>query len=383
MISLVMLLTPWAHAQASPRVDDLVDTASPRVDDLVDAESLALEIIEACTDRRDCAYDRHELGGAFLVRATAAAVLRGEVDTVAAANARLLVPSLALAWDELMPSVDSSAPDAWVVAWLPSVTPAGDLDTESGAPAAVSERLSARRGDRVARVGLTGSGGSDFRTGGLVFDARSNPVRGLGLLTGFDVGLDSSRIATETREALGIDVPAINGRRVSANLGIGPRWTAPEGSEFLIYFGASYGTSWASHATFKAITDEGFYLSPAIHHIGLSLGLLGVWSVAPHFSVRTDLSLASVKRVMAARHHGRRSPPPGWWPEVDRSERDGIADDHVITQLALELHRDLGERAFLYGGLETRIVTVLDVQAVPEHMTDIYLWPRLGVGWGF
>ncbi|MFK7927905.1 MAG: hypothetical protein AB8H79_06935 [Myxococcota bacterium] len=103
-------------------------------DNLPAEERRSTRIIKQCEDL-NCRWDRNELGRAFLVRAAAAAVLRGQVDERAAANARLLVPDEAALWEGLLATDTDSPPDPWVRDWLVARELAhGDLELDPPPP---------------------------------------------------------------------------------------------------------------------------------------------------------------------------------------------------------------------------------------------------------
>lgn len=105
------MIGPWtlAAALAAPDEPSELQATSER----------AARIIEACRDQPACEHDREVLGEAFLAQAVAAAVLRGEIDATAAANARALVPQRATLWRDLLSS-EGGPEDAepWVRAWI-------------------------------------------------------------------------------------------------------------------------------------------------------------------------------------------------------------------------------------------------------------------------
>lgn len=90
--------------------------ASVDPSELVEAEVAAAALIEDCEHRGiACDVSRESLGEAYLVRAIASVLLRGEVDPVASANAHLLVPHRTDAWTGLLGG--AMEPDPFLYAW--------------------------------------------------------------------------------------------------------------------------------------------------------------------------------------------------------------------------------------------------------------------------
>jgi hypothetical protein len=86
-------------------------------DDVAAAEAAADARITACRALpASCVGEERELARAFLVKVTAASVLRGEIVRVSAANARLLDRGVVEDWSSLLDADESVQPDPWVVA---------------------------------------------------------------------------------------------------------------------------------------------------------------------------------------------------------------------------------------------------------------------------
>lgn len=82
-----------------------------------EAEREAIDLIDRCRlDPGACRGETTALARAFLIRATAASLLRGELDPVATVDARLLDAALTDAWAAMLPDAHGVQPDPWVVA---------------------------------------------------------------------------------------------------------------------------------------------------------------------------------------------------------------------------------------------------------------------------
>ncbi len=92
-------------------------TVSPLPANLSEAEVDAEHAISGCKVVRDCGLDANQLGAAFLIRAAAAAVLRGELDLQSVANGMYLADGTYRAWKAIIPDADEVSPEEWVVKW--------------------------------------------------------------------------------------------------------------------------------------------------------------------------------------------------------------------------------------------------------------------------
>jgi hypothetical protein len=148
--------------------------------ELAVAEIEADVVIERCQE--SCFETREELGRAFLTRAAAAAVLRGEIDAAAAANGRFLAPAIAEQWAAVLPAADEREPDTWVVSWAKEDPAELALPDDLGVGACIvggpySGRVKVR-GGTAYDYGFGGSGEplARYTTEGLVIAGRKHVV---------------------------------------------------------------------------------------------------------------------------------------------------------------------------------------------------------------
>lgn len=260
------------------------DPGSP--EELEAAERTALSLIERCQEAgQTCGATPEALGQAFVVRALAAAVLRGELDLSGVANGRLLAPDVVDAWSSVLPAAEQAAPEAWVVAWLaPPPAPA--------APRPASERTRAQRSTPTAVIRASGTayelGGAEGMGGAL--DARAEVSEGLGVMVRGTWNEFTFPAGLPARPLLPVGI-----REVALELSAGPRRTGRGGAELLPHVGANLYSGGITSRTARRLDAVGYTPDPAVVGLGGRLGALGVHPVRPGapllFTWRADAML--------------------------------------------------------------------------------------------
>jgi hypothetical protein len=304
MIPVLSLLT--AQALATP--------LSPA--HLTAAEEQATAMIDRCERYgRACGASAEALGRAFLARATTAAVLRGELDSQAVADATLLAPHAVEVWRDLLPSAAEVGPSPWVIAWLDEPQRAVSIEPGPPEPAVVAPEPedSRRSGGTVVRG--TGVRSLDAPQSAGTIEARTSVGR-----VGLMIDATWARYAipeTAVPEWDGYVLPEHAQRTVVGRASVGPRWIGPGGGEVMPYAGVSINNSGVFGPSLsRLVQDANVQPSPPIWSVGSHIGLLTVRPLAPGaaWSVRTSAA-ASVG------HRWRRSRDPGpyglTWPDLE------------------------------------------------------------------
>jgi hypothetical protein len=380
--------------------------AAPPLDrtELASAEVDATALIERCR-YASCPRDRRALGEAFLVRATAAAVLRGEIDSTAAANARFLAPDLAASWGSLLPGSDGAEPEAWVREWAdptplgasapaPSVLPDRSV-REHRPPAPPRERtppehpLELRReAPTVTRIGFSVTPERGSSAGALDGELRLQVARAVGVVLAASYGYGSSRVPEPVQEALEVDIDRLRGQDGALRAGVGPRWTSDRGAEIALFAYGHADSSAATLRTYQEFVDENLAIDAARVGLGGGLGVIGVYPLRdePQLALRGELGLESVKRRVLRDYVD----PRREWPfeEVDEITRDRAAGDVSQVRLSVEAQWRPGESgATVYVGSAALFSQRTEPLpgGVPEGSIapDLAFMPRVGAGWTF
>jgi len=308
--------------------------------ELVEAEARAASIVSACRDLGDC--DPDTLAKAFLVQATAASVLRGQVDPVAAANLRELDPALAERWRQLL--ADGAEAEPWVrqVATRsnPSVTPASD----PRGPFAPSR----------STLRIAGAGGFDLggARGQLEAELRAKIAGPVSVFARLDAGIGSRPLSPSLKEELGTEMSSLAQQNGEATAALALASTPSPTSDLLFFLGPTFTSSAGTFSSFTGFAADGLALSPASVALGATIGAIGTIGLpgSERVSLRLDVAATSLAGTYLNRYlDGRRGdlrfaeagPPPRW---SRRSLRVGL-------DLAARLTRRLAALA----GVEARL----------------------------
>ena len=344
--------------------------AAPLTDpvELVDAESEARSVIEDCRRGKACAA--HELADAFLVRATAAAVLRGEVDQSASANLRLLKPELADTWKSLL--AEDGKPDTWVVALVEGPSPVSEVP--AGSPVApVTAVRDALAAGGFPEVRLEGDAwvGTAQPSGRIGLEVRGSVLGALSVRAAPRFVISSTAISPEVRSTLETSEERINGRGVEVDLGFGPRWTTRSGSELMFWVGPSFQSHAASGGSFRALASDGVLLNPAEHALGASMGGLGTFAIGRVVSVRGDVEVRYLHRATASTHLSPQRADLAGDLEFPVNSRDEFA---TTTAAEVRLHPVPAMSIGLGASIEV---------TTGSRGLDLFPRPRLSVGYRF
>ena len=329
-----------------------IASASPlSVDDLQQTERTATALIERCQRLGPaCGATAAQLGEAFVARATAAAVLRGDLDVVAVANGTLLAPAAVAVWRDLLPGTADTEPDAWVVAWIADRWP----DPPQPPPPARDPSQRSDPRPTVARAVLSGFRVSD--------DDYTSPVT-------------SYAVTGEVRGTVGsglgrIGIVASGGvidRATEGSIGIGPRWVRGGAFELLPYVGVDAATgrlqsrTWFDGPPFRLADD------PRFLGIGARVGVIAVHSLRTddRWSMRWTVGARSMRHWRMGRQGGVQL----MWYQPD----EGLP---AVAQIEIrpELQLKVGER----GRVGVAMVMAL---IGAEDETEGHLGASATIGW--
>jgi len=311
--------------------------------DLAEAEIQARSIIEACRETPSCGYDRRELAEAFVVRATAASILRGEVDPTAAANIERLAPGLALRWRSLLPDTTDVEPDPWVESF---VEPAD-------APPAPSSPREVRRHSGPSMLRLAAAGGPNIDlegfTGRFEAELRARIAGPLSVIARLSTGGTSHPVSREVLREFDSLPERVGTQLGTVTAGVALRATPSPASELFVYAGPLVHTLGVTRASFTAFEEEGLVFDPAQSGYGLTAGLIGIATLpgSRWLSLRGEI-VGSSDRVAThgrytSRYRAARSLGAPSVPTVTRTRS---------VQLGLDARARLDDRLLLFGGLE-------------------------------
>jgi hypothetical protein len=381
--------------------------AAPPLDrtELASAEVDATALIERCR-YASCPPDRRALGEAFLVRATAAAVLRGEIDSTAAANARFLAPDLAASWGSLLPGSDGGEPEAWVREWAdptplgtsvpaPSVLPDRSAREHRPAPPPRAERqppehpLELRKDAPTStRAGFSVAPQRGSTGGTLDGELRLQVAPAVGVVVAGSYGVGWSRLPEMTQQQLEVDIDRLRGQEGALRAGAGPRWTSDRGAELALFAYGHAESSAPSLATYQDFLSENLPIDPARVGLGGGLGAIGLYPLrrAPKVAFRGELGLESVKRRVLRDYVD----PRREWPfePVDDQTRDRAAGDVSQVRLALDAQWSPGDSGAIVS-VGSGLLYSQRTEPPPDGMPDVRFapeldfMPRVGAGWTF
>lgn len=378
--------------------------AAPPTDqaELARAEIDANAMIAACQDG-DCPFGAAQLAESFLVRATAAAVLRGEIDTTSAANARFLAPELAASWGPLLPGAHRDEPEPWVRDWLVGVitpTPPPLVIGRTTPPAARQARPPREpreplppltlRSDApgVARLGVSGSGGRGWTDGGLDTDVRVQLARPVALVAGAGLGAHQNTFPPEALAALGTDVDRLAARDAWVRIGVGPRWTDPDGREAMVYLAVIGELSAMTWTTWSALSEDGIELLPATRGLGGTVGALIVQPLPGPLALHLEPGLEHRRRTVLRSHLSPRRDTDAFTADLleDAAWRDAAAADLLRVRTSLDLAWQPGDSAVsIAGGFDLALERLGGpaLDEVPARRAELVVSPRLNAALAF
>lgn len=302
--------------------------AAADTSDLASSERAAVALLDACRQRgHACGATREQLGEAFVVRALAAAVLRGELDPRAVADARVLAPEIVARWADQLPA-DPVEPDAWVVAFAaPTIAPPAPIP-EPPRPPTPSDRASLR----LAGLAASPVGPTDVGTRhGAVGELRGALHGALGGIA--RARYDELKLLMRPLPYFldGYGLPALTTREVTVDLGIGRAHRASNGAEWLPYLGVTAYSGAFTDRTFAALDEIGVGTQPAVVGFGVVGGLVGSWPLGARASARlaTDLHVG--------RSHNLDEPMAHWRRESAIVDSDQRRPGDITFEVAPEL----------------------------------------------
>lgn len=273
--------------------------ANLTADALVAANTDASLLIAKCeSNGQACGATKYQLAEAFVVRAVAASVLRGELDARAVANARHLDPNATKGWEALLPSVLDDQPLAWVAAYkepLPaSVTPSATLPplsptstakspTPSAVPLKQRGALALKTTDDALQVRVQAAaamptyGPGSLYSGGIGAQIPASQFTSLWT----EIGGASSTTSTPyfydaNNPTAGANDVTMQVRELLLSFGAGPRWTAPGGAELHLIAGVQGTVESLGNESRDVFIERGASPSNRASRVGPLLGVVGV-----------------------------------------------------------------------------------------------------------
>ncbi len=285
--------------------------ASPDPAELpAEAERAELLIARCLAQGRACGADDAALARAFVTRALAAAVLRGEVDEEAAATARYLDPTADDGLEDVLPLPGGAGPAPWVVRWRSGASIAPPPVRTRARPLELDHRdapvvLASVADAAVTVVYRAGSDG-----GWATSSARV-------LSWGLQAQAPAGRVASLFGEA-GLR-HGERGLGVEGRLGVGPRWSSAGGADLHLVAAASAGSGrWTVEDDTTTSSSGPEILDDATSAtVGLGIGGVGVHPLVPGeaLALRWEAWWEQVGQVPgppSTRGRARIAPALGW-----------------------------------------------------------------------
>lgn len=326
------------------------------------AERDAVGLIDRCRlDPGACREDTTALARAFLIRATAASLLRGELDPVATVDARLLDAALTDAWAAMLPDASGVQPDPWVVAlaaaaWASPPTPALDGPRVYGALGTFTGVIpfDPHSHARQASIGL---------------EARLRLVHDVAVHVGAEFGTSQVGLAANYGDSERSSAPDLEGELVG---GVGRWWSFREGGTGMLSADLTLGAEGLSKAGQRWLYERGVVSEAPALGVGVRAdqsARLSATGRAPLY-VTLDSHLGYQHRVaLPWSDPAYATAPTGVWLRS--------------TSPRVEIGATLGFEGVVRDHLRVGGAVVAELLAFPPHVPQVefHVGPVLRLGW--